>query len=305
MLTRTESRIKLEPAIIPAMAGFASATVEITSMWPAEYAKTLQQLNRNNPSFSALAHMRETGLLGVYQGLAPLLIGAPIQGLIRFSSLEYFNNLMKDDYTGQTSRASGLLAGVAAGLLESAIIVTPMETVKTVLVDSRQGLLAGVRQVLKREGVRGMYKGLVPTAAKSASNQALRFGVYNEYKRFVTRNRANKVTLSKKESLLGGMLAGFLGALGNTPFDTIKSRMQGLESTRYAGMLDCARKMVSEEGPLSLYKGLVYRCSRVVPGQGIMFFVYEWTSHELREFYIPNTKHRPYSIQRQMSVGSE
>lgn len=305
MLSRTESRIKLEPAIIPAIAGFVSATVEITAMWPAEYAKTLQQLNRTNPEFNAITHMRQMGVIGVYQGLAPLLIGAPIQGLIRFSSLDYFNNKMRDANTGEMSRASGLLAGVAAGLLESAVIVTPMETVKTVLVDSRQGLLQGVKQVLKREGVLGMYKGLIPTAAKSASNQALRFGVYNEYKRFITRNRPNKVTLSKKESLIGGMLAGFLGALGNTPFDTIKSRMQGLESKRYTGMFDCAKKMVVEEGPLSLYKGLVYRCSRVVPGQGIMFFVYELVSKELREFYIPNTRHRPYSIQRQMSVGSE
>jgi hypothetical protein len=84
----------------------------------------------------------------------------------------------------------------------------------------------------------------MPTAAKSASNQGLRFMVYNEYKRFITSNRANKKYMTKTEALFGGMLAGFLGALGNTPFDTIKSRMQGLESSRYTGMLDCGKKMV-------------------------------------------------------------
>lgn len=307
MFNRTESRIQLEPSVIPALAGFVSALVEITAMWPCEYAKTMQQLNRKNPEFRVLKHMKEMGALRVYQGLAPLLIGSPIQGLIRFTSLEYFNNLLADEH-GRTSRFSGLIAGVNAGILESILIVTPMETVKTVLVDSKQGLVSGVRQVLQRDGIRGLYKGVIPTAAKSASNQAFRFIIYNEYKRFLTRDRKNKSYLSPSESLFGGMLAGFLGAVGNTPFDTVKSRMQGLESKRYNGMVDCAKKMVTEEGFFSLYKGLLFRCTRVVPGQGIMFFTYELISQKLRTLYFPNPSKKvknPHKIQRMNSIGSE
>jgi solute carrier family 25 citrate transporter 1 len=307
MLNRTESRIKLEPAVIPGLAGFVSALVEITLMWPCEYAKTMQQLNRKNPNFRVLKHMRELGVGKVYQGLTPLLIGAPIQGLIRFASLGYFNNLLADE-EGQISRASGLIAGICAGILESVVIVTPMETVKTVLVDSKMGLVGGVREVLKKDGPKGLYKGVYATMLKSASNQSLRFVIYNEYKRFVTRHRKDKNYLSPGESLLGGMLAGFLGAIGNTPFDTVKSRMQGLESTRYSGVVDCARKMVAEEGALSLYKGLLYRCYRVVPGQGILFFTYEFVSEKLRNFYIPNKGGKvknPQRIQRMNSIGSE
>lgn len=307
MLTRTESRIKIEPQIIPAMAGFVSALVEITLMWPCEYAKTMQQLNRKNPNFRVLKHMRDLGIVKVYQGLTPLLIGAPIQGLIRFASLGYFNNLLSDE-NGRVSRASGLIAGICAGILESIIIVTPMETVKTVLVDGKMSLIGGVKHVLKKEGPKGLYKGVTATMLKSASNQSLRFIIYNEYKRFVTRHRKDKNYLSPGESLFGGMLAGFLGAIGNTPFDTVKSRMQGLESKRYNGIVDCAKKMVVEEGPLSLYKGLLYRCYRVVPGQGILFFTYEFVSEKLRNFYIPNKSGKvknPHKIQRMNSIGSE
>ena len=35
------------------------------------------------------------------------------------------------------------------------------------------------------EGPAGIYRGLVPTIFKSASNQALRFGIFGEYKRVV------------------------------------------------------------------------------------------------------------------------
>lgn len=304
VLSRTKSRVMLEPALVPGISGFVSALVEITLMWPMEYAKTQQQLNRKNPDFKVLSHMRELGAFRVYQGLTPLLIGSPIQGLIRFTSLEYFNSALKE-FGGSVS---GLIAGVCAGILESVIIVTPMERVKTVLVDSRQGLLKGVRQVVREKGALGLYEGMLPTAAKSASNQAFRFIVFNEYKRFMTRDRKNKTYLSPAESLVGGMLAGFLGACGNTPFDTVKSRMQGLGSSRYKGMVDCATQMVRDEGPLSLYKGLMYRCARVVPGQGIMFLTYNLVSSKLSNLYFPNTtgkvKNR-HKIERMNSIGSE
>ena len=60
-------------------------------------------------------HIRSEGL-GIYRGLAPLLIGAPFQGLLRFGSLDTFNNLLRDPETGKVGRASGLLAGVSAGV---------------------------------------------------------------------------------------------------------------------------------------------------------------------------------------------
>ena len=53
---------------------------ELTAVevWPSEYAKTQLQLNRGNAEFRVFPHMMKEGL-GIYRGLAPLLIGAPIQ----------------------------------------------------------------------------------------------------------------------------------------------------------------------------------------------------------------------------------
>ena len=110
--------------------------------------------------------------------------------------------------------------------------------------------------------------------SKSCSNQALRFAIFNEYKRLVIGNRPTH-ELSAGEALVGGMTAGCLGAIGNTPFDTVKTRMQGLEASRYSSMMNCAVTMVRTEGVLSLWKGLAARCARVVPGQGIIFCSYE------------------------------
>jgi solute carrier family 25 citrate transporter 1 len=259
--------------LVAPMAGFFSAGLEISLVWPSEYGKVQLQLNRHNPKFRVLPYMMKQGF-GIYKGLAPMLIGAPIQGMLRFGSLDFFNNLLRDPDTGKVGRASGLLAGISAGVLEAIIVVTPMETIKTQLVESKKGLLDGVKYVVANQGVGGLYKGLLPTMAKSASNQALRFFIFNEYKRIVIGSRPVH-ELSPLESLIGGMTAGCLGAVCNTPFDTVKTRMQGLEAARYKGLVDCARQMVTTEGVLSLWKGLGARLMRVVPGQGIIFCSYE------------------------------
>ena len=43
----------------------------------------------------------------------------------------------------------------------------------------------------------------------------------------------------------------------------------------YNGMLDCFRKLVKEEGPLSLYRGLVPNFLKAVPAISISYLVYE------------------------------
>lgn len=268
----------LLPLVTP-FSGFLSAGLEISVLFPMEYAKTQLQLNRTNKNFNLLSHLRSKGL-GIYGGLPPMLIGAPIQGLLRFTCLDFFNNLFKDPVTGQNSVASGLCAGIAAGVLESLIVVTPMETVKTRLIDSNKGLVDGVRYVVRTDGVAGLYKGVGATILKSASNQGLRFIIFNQYKNMII--SSPKQSLTASQSLLGGMIAGVLGAMINTPIDTIKSRMQSLEAARYSSVLDCGRQMVVHEGIGSLWKGLLMRCARVVPGQGIIFMSFDQISSSLR-----------------------
>jgi len=126
-------------------------------------------------------------------------------------------------------------------------------------------------------------KGLGATVAKSASNQMLRFFIFNEYKSFVVGDENPLAELTPVEALFGGMTAGCLGCLGNTPFDVLKTRMQGLDAGRYTSTLNCAATVLREEGPRGLYSGLGARLCRVVPGQGLIFMSYETISQFVRK----------------------
>jgi len=201
-------------SLVPPLAGMMAGAIEIATLWPLEWAKVQAQLHRGDPNFSVLAHARKTGL-ALYRGLPPLLIGAPLQCAVRFSALEACRaSLAAPELVGRVPRSTDLVAGVLAGAVEAALVVTPMETVKTRLVDSNKGLVRGVRDILAAEGPSGVYKGLGPTVVKSASNQALRFVIYGEYKRRVSPDGS---PLSAVQALGGGMVAGWLGAIGNTP----------------------------------------------------------------------------------------
>ena len=50
--------------------------------------------------------------------------------------------------------------GMGAGTIEAILAVTPMETVKTKLIQTNQGLVEGVKSILKESGVRGLYQGI-------------------------------------------------------------------------------------------------------------------------------------------------
>ena len=61
----------------------------------------------------------------------------------------------------------------------------------------------------------------------------------------------------------------------NNPFDVVKTRLQGIKASQYAGTLDCFRQIVAKEGFGAFYAGVVPRLGRVVPGQGIIFMSFE------------------------------
>ena len=136
--------------------------------------------------------------------------------------------------------------------------VTPMETVKVKFIHDQnqknprfKGFFHGVREIIREQGVMGCYKGVTATIIKQGSNQAIRFYVmetlkseYNKYKR-VDANAAVPVLVTG----LFGVIAGAASVFGNTPVDVVKTRMQGLESSKYKNTLDCAVQIMKNEGP--------------------------------------------------------
>ena len=93
-----------------------------------------------------------------------------------------------------------------------------------------------VKSIIAAEGIGGIYKGVVPTVLKQASNQGIRFLVFSKIKNVLSDN-------GKKTgawiSVVSGAIAGAVSVYGNTPIDAVKNRMQGLEAKNYTSSWHC------------------------------------------------------------------
>jgi len=250
---------------------------------PMEYVKTQLQLHKKQqggkkgPYSSMLSCARYTfetrGVLGFYRGLFPVLIGSFPKAGIRFGGFSVISQRLKSP-DGTTTPLRNLVAGTIAGAAEATVAVTPIETVKTKLIDGNKSFLQGFLEIYRAEGIRGIYQGWGATVMKQGSNQGLRFFAFTSYKDALLGDDKNG-SLTSIQALIGGMCSGCFSTLCNNPFDMVKTRMQGLESHRYNSMLDCLKKVAMNEGVLTLWSGTLARMSRVVPGQGVIFMSYE------------------------------
>nr|CCC92339.1 unnamed protein product [Trypanosoma congolense IL3000] len=75
---------------------------------------------------------------------------------------------------------------------------------------------------------------------------------------------------------VAGTVSGAAGVLLEYPLDTVKVRLQTL-GTRYSGYINCATRMIREEGALSLYRGVSTRIIGSGFEHAVVFSSYKWT----------------------------
>ncbi|KJH46464.1 hypothetical protein DICVIV_07459 [Dictyocaulus viviparus] len=245
--------------------------IEICITFPTEYVKTQLQLDERSakPKFKGpIDCVKQTvkshGFFGLYRGLSVLIYGSIPKSSFRFGTFEFLKGKAIDD-KGNLTPLKRLACGLGAGVSEAIFAVTPMETVKVKFIND---------QALPNPRYKGIYKGVVATIAKQGTNQAIRFFVMETLKDWY-RGGDNSIIISKPIIGLMGATAGFCSVYGNTPIDVVKTRMQGLESSKYKSTIDCAVQIWRKEGFFAFYKGAVPRLSRVMLDCAITFMIYD------------------------------
>lgn len=116
--------------------------------------------------------------------------------------------------------------------------------------------------------------GLTPTLLRQCSNHAIRFPIMETFKNFY---KGDDPTRKPPKWMIAmvGFMAGGTAVLANTPVDTLKTRMQGLDASKYKNMFDCILKISRNEGVLALYKGLLPRFMRLSLQASVIFTLYD------------------------------
>ncbi|PWN22203.1 mitochondrial carrier [Microstroma glucosiphilum] len=134
-------------------------------------------------------------------------------------------------------------------------------------------------QIVRQEGVRGLYKGLSASYLGVAEG-TIQWVLYERLKKASASATADKDSLSGK--LMGTIgsagLAKFTASLITYPHEVIRTRLRQQDSNgvrKYTGLLQTIKLVWKEEGAASLYGGLSAHLMRVVPNAAVMFSIYE------------------------------
>jgi len=117
----------------------------------------------------------------------------------------------------------------------------------------------------------GLYKGGLATLVKTSSNYGIRFCAFADA-------RERLIQASGRENILidltAGGWAGFISTLANNPVDVVKTKMQGLDSSRHPSFLRTFSQIYANDGFYGFYKGIRPRMLRVCIEQALTFGIF-------------------------------
>lgn len=141
-----------------------------------------------------------------------------------------------------------------------------------------RSLYGAGRDIVRTEGMRGLFSGFGATAARDAPYAGLYVLLYEQLKRrFASISAPNgdvPTTSSSSINFVSGGLAAGLATTITNPFDAVKTRLQ-LMPGKYGNMLRAVSLMTREDGVRSLFGGLGLRIGRKALSSALAWTVYE------------------------------
>ncbi|KAI8357461.1 putative mitochondrial carrier protein [Mortierella sp. GBAus27b] len=139
-----------------------------------------------------IIYTQEGGVVGLYRGLGPTLMGVAPYVALNFQAYEWLRAYMTPP--GETSPSVGrkLTCGALAGSFAQTVTY-PLDVLRRRMQVTQMAGVSykysstwdGVKKIIKQEGVRGLYKGMVPNYLKVAPAISISFVVYEQCKQIL------------------------------------------------------------------------------------------------------------------------
>ncbi|KAJ6789433.1 hypothetical protein PWT90_00234 [Aphanocladium album] len=277
-------------------------------------AQAMQAQTARNPISAAFYHLGDTlhilrtvqrteGTKALFKGLGPNLVGVVPARAINFYVYGNGKRILAERWNnGQEAPWVHMLAAGAAGIATSTA-TNPIWMIKTRMqLDKNVAERVGaevhrryrnsydcVRQILREEGIRGLYKGM-SASYLGVAESTLQWVLYEQFKAYLAR-RELQIQLSGREKTAwdrsvewtgnfgSAGVAKFVAAILAYPHEVARTRMRQAPMAngqlKYTGLVQCFKLVWKEEGLMGLYGGLTPHLLRTVPSAAIMFAMYE------------------------------
>jgi hypothetical protein len=251
---------------------------EVTTLGqPLEVIKTQMAANRSQSMVQALQSVwARGGVAGFFQGLIPWAwIEASTKGgvlLFTASEIETASTSM-----GVSPAVGGLLGGMGGGIAQAYATMGFTTSMKTAEITRHKQAATGVKppstwalffEIFRKEGLRGVNKGVNAVAVRQCTNWGSRIGLARLAETSIRRVRGKEEgqSLGAFDKILASSIGGAL-ATWNQPIEVIRVEMQNMSKEAAASANRPAKLTImntfgyiyKENGIKGLYRGVTPR----------------------------------------------
>lgn len=289
--TQTTRNILHHPymrAALPFINGGLAGMTATVAIQPVDMVKVRLQLAgegaRTGPRPSALGITRDIvaagKVLDLYTGLSAGLLRQAVYTTARLGFFDTFIkklNARADAADRKVTFAERAGAGLSAGGI-AAMIGNPADLALVRMQSdglkppearaNYRSVFDALLRIPKTEGVAALWAGAFPTVIRA---MALNMGQLTFFAESKAQLKQHTSLSTQNQTFAASAIAGFFASFLSLPFDFIKTRLQKQQKDPktgklpYRGVLDCARKVVSEEGWLRFYRGFGTYYVRIAP----------------------------------------
>lgn len=289
--SRTTQNILHSPyvrAALPFINGGLAGMTATAVIQPVDMVKVRLQLAgegaKTGPRPSALSITREIiasgKALDLYTGLSAGLLR---QAVYTTARLGFFDTFIKTlnaraeaaerKVTFAERAAAGLSAGGIAAMIgnpaDLALVRMQSDGLKPPEARANyRSVFDALFRISGNEGVAALWAGALPTVIRA---MALNMGQLTFFAESKTQLKQHTTLSPQNQTFAASAIAGFFASFLSLPFDFIKTRLQKQQKdpktgqVPYKGVLDCARKVVAEEGWMRFYRGFGTYYVRIAP----------------------------------------
>ncbi|XP_033226845.1 mitochondrial uncoupling protein Bmcp [Belonocnema kinseyi] len=230
---------------------------------------------------------KQEGFKALYSGISSAILRQATYGTIKFGTYYSLQKAAINRWGTEDLFLTNIICAAVAGAISSAI-ANPTDVVKVRMqtgAETNLTLFGCFRDVYHNEGVRGLWRGVGPTAQRAAVIAAVELPIYDFSK--------NRLIYILGDSVSNHFVSSFIASMGSavasTPIDVVRTRLMNQRRVRttcgqlpshiYSGSMDCFLQTIKNEGMMALYKGFIPTWFRMGPWNIIFFITYEQLKH--------------------------
>lgn len=275
------------------IAGSISGMITAGVLQPLDVLRTQQQGTFHSSKIRAEPQLLNTtrsiiarhGVVGLWRGTTPSLIRVGLGAGTYFMTLSYLMDATKTSHSSALTSTSGCHAFLSGAFARSfaGALLCPLTVVKARMewdirsANRYRNVIHALKTIVAKEGVFGLYRGLVATICRDAPFSGFYVMFYTQLKdlaaqRFETEGRNSMVV-----NFTSGLVSGLAATILTHPIDTIKTRLQlpHESSQRSISILPAVRRLYREEGVRGFFRGYAPRMMKRAVSTAITWTLFE------------------------------